>query len=68
MIRDPERLSVFEDAWSRVEKADVRQRLRVIEAMLQEARALNVWPPADALEGLDVDRSPADVLRADRPA
>ena len=34
---------------------DHARNLRLVDALLAEARALGVWPPADPLGGLDVD-------------
>ena len=41
---------------------DYTQNLRIVEALRQEAVALGVWPPADPLEGIEVDIRLARIL------
>ena len=55
MIRDKAAWEAFEKEWERRHAADWESNWRVFEALLEHARALGVWPPADPLEGLDVD-------------
>jgi len=55
MIRNARLLRDFEDELARRTPADHRGNLRVAEALLEHARRLGVWPPADPLEGIEVD-------------
>lgn len=62
MIRNPHILRAFEDEFCRRTPPDHLLNLRIVEAMLEEARQLGVWPPADPLEGVDVDIRVARIL------
>lgn len=37
--------------------------LQIADALLEEARALGVWPPSSPLEGIEVDVRVAEALR-----
>jgi hypothetical protein len=41
---------------------NLERNLRIVEALRQEAIALGKWPPADPLEGIEVDIRLARVL------
>jgi hypothetical protein len=45
------------------EPASLERGLRIADALAEEARALGVWPPADPLEGIEVDVRVAGALR-----
>ncbi len=45
------------------EPASFEQAVRMMDALVAEARALGVWPPGDPLEGVDVDVRVAGALR-----
>ncbi|HET6921950.1 MAG TPA: hypothetical protein VFI16_02265 [Anaeromyxobacteraceae bacterium] len=45
------------------EPPSLDRALRIADALLAEARALGVWPPADRLEGIEVDVRVAGALR-----
>ncbi len=55
MIRDPEQFTKWETEWLRDHPLDLDARFRLMEAMIEHARALGVFPPPDPLEGIDVD-------------
>lgn len=55
MIRDRDRWERFEAEWQRRTPADGEEGFRIFEMLLEHARALGVWPPADPLEGIEVD-------------
>lgn len=52
MIRDPEGFQRWEAKQAAAGDMDQEARLRWFDAMIEHARALGVWPPADPLEGL----------------
>jgi hypothetical protein len=62
MIRNSRILRAFEDDLARRTPPDHLGNLRLVEAMLEEARQLGVWPPADPLEGIEVDIRMARIL------
>lgn len=53
----------FEDALLRSEPPDYFRNLRIVEALLAEARALGVLPLRNPLDGIDVDIRVAEVMR-----
>ena len=55
MVRNPELLREFDDEWIRSSPPDYHRNLRIVEAMLREARHLGVLPSRDPLEGIEVD-------------
>ena len=55
MRRHSTRFSEFEDNLIRETVIDLAARFRLFEAMVQEARAVGALPPADPLEGIEVD-------------
>jgi len=55
MITNADIVQAFERDFSRRTPADYRANLRIVEALYEEARLLNVWPPADPLTGIEVD-------------
>lgn len=50
-----DRFHVWERAQIRATAIDIAQNYRIVESLLHEARVLGVFPPADLMEGLDVD-------------
>lgn len=66
MIRNPRVLRAFEDELARRTPADHLGNLRLVEAMLEEARQLGVWPPVHPLDGIEVDIRVARVLNVHR--
>lgn len=42
--------------------ASLERALAAADALVEEARALGVWPPADPLEGIEVDVRVAGAL------
>ena len=55
MITNPALLRAFEQDQIRNMPADLARNLAIVEALCQEARLLGVWPPADLLDGIEVD-------------
>ena len=55
-------MDAFELALQRSTKPDYSENLRIFEALYAEARALGVLPPADPLEGIEVDIALAKAL------
>lgn len=51
---DFDRVRRLDDARARGVRPDYARNLRIAEALLAEAIALGVWPPADPLAGVDV--------------
>jgi hypothetical protein len=66
MIRDPDLWRAFEDDLCRRTPPDHLRNLHLVEALLEEARRLGVWPPTDPLEGIDVDIRVARALDVHR--
>ncbi len=56
-------LPVFEARTSAAEPPSFLRALAIAEALVEEARALGVWPPAVPLEGIDVDVRIAGALQ-----
>ncbi|GAB4506419.1 MAG: hypothetical protein Kow00123_05570 [Anaerolineales bacterium] len=63
MLRNWRMVQEFEDALLRSEPPDYFRNLRIVEALLAEARALGVLPLRDPLDGIDVDIRVAEVMR-----
>ncbi|GJL64503.1 MAG: hypothetical protein NPIRA04_31570 [Nitrospirales bacterium] len=55
MVKNVKLLEQFERDQIRNRKPDFYANLKVVEALLQEARYLGTFPPKDPLEGIDVD-------------
>lgn len=55
MLRRHPMLDAFEKEQMRKEPPDYFRNLRIFEALYEEARQLGVLPPADPLEGIEVD-------------
>lgn len=65
MIRHPEILQKFEDNLLRDQAPmPYKQARRLFDGMWQEGVMLGVLPPADPLEGIDVDIRVAGILNA----
>lgn len=62
MIRRPDLVESFESDLIRRERPDHGRNLRLVEALLDEARRLGAWPPADPLEGIEADLRLARIL------
>jgi len=62
MIRRPDLVEAFENELAAREPPDYARNLKIFEALMQEARRLGVWPPADPLEGIEVDLRLARIL------
>jgi hypothetical protein len=55
VIKDSVLWQRWEDEQLRSEPLDYAKNLAIFEALLQYAREMGVFPPADPLEGIDVD-------------
>ena len=55
MVRNSDLLRSFDDDQVRSSPPDYFQNLKIFEALYEEARRLGALPPADPLEGIDVD-------------
>ena len=62
MVKCPEMIREFEDEQLRRNPADFHSGLRVFEALWEHAVTMKVLPPADPLEGLEVDLRLAEAL------
>ena len=52
----------LEDELIRSAPPDLQEAFRTVEALLEEAVALGVWPPEDPLEGIEVDLRVAKIV------
>ena len=64
MIRDKKLWEKFEIEFTRNENLTIEQKFKILEAMLEEAKSLGVWPPKDPLEGIEVDIKLARAINA----
>lgn len=55
MIRDVQRLREFEKSLARQDSSTLLERLEIFERLLEQARSLGVFPPADPLSGIELD-------------
>jgi len=62
LIKNPDILEQLEREVIKKEKLSFRQALSIFEAMWEEGVSLGVLPPADPLEGIDVDIKIARIL------
>ncbi len=62
MIKDAALWRAWEEAGPLSERLDFSHNLQLVEAMYDLARALGAFPPADPLEGLEVDIRTARIL------
>ncbi|MCR4318055.1 MAG: hypothetical protein NUW37_17055 [Planctomycetes bacterium] len=54
MIQNPELVERFEIERMKAEPADYLKAVKIVEAMIEEAKAFGVWPPKNPLEGIEV--------------
>ncbi|MCX6566112.1 MAG: hypothetical protein NTW38_06775 [Candidatus Aminicenantes bacterium] len=54
MISNIHELQAFEAARTRTEKVDIKQNLRILDALYEEALMLGAFPPKNPLEGIEV--------------
>ena len=64
MIKDKKLWEKFEVEFTRNENLTIEQKFKILEAMLEEAKSLGVWPPQDPLEGIEVDIKLARAINA----
>ncbi|MEW6554296.1 MAG: hypothetical protein AB1384_08435 [Actinomycetota bacterium] len=64
MISKKERLEGFDADLLRREKVDHKKNLAIMDAMWKEAVTLKAFPPADPLEGIDIDIRIAKVINS----
>ncbi|GJL55166.1 MAG: hypothetical protein NPIRA02_22980 [Nitrospirales bacterium] len=67
MIKNRTRLEQFEREQIMKTKPDLFSNLKIVEALLQEARNLGVFSPKDPLEGIDVDIRVANAFNVRTP-
>jgi len=53
MIKDTQLIEKFERNYIKKEHPDFFRNLKIFEAMYEEARALNIFPLKDPMEGLE---------------
>ncbi|MBC7344088.1 MAG: hypothetical protein H5U03_01425 [Clostridia bacterium] len=61
-------VEAFEKEQMRQEPPDYFRNLQIVEALLQEATLLGVFPLEDPLEGIDVDIRLARVINVHTPS
>ena len=66
MIKDAKYFEQWENQLIASEPPDYEKNLKLYEAMIEHARLLGAWPPADPLEGLEIDVKIARVVNAIR--
>jgi hypothetical protein len=54
VVKNPKELREFERNLIRSERPDYNRNVRIINAFRREAVALGVFPPSDALEGIEL--------------
>ncbi len=54
MIRDVEAWRRWEAQWQRRTPVDLETNWRAFQAMIDHARALKIWPPANPMGGIEV--------------
>ncbi len=59
-----QRWAAWEAEWARSQCLSPDEALRILDAMLMQARAARTWPLQDPWEGLDVDIRLARALNA----
>lgn len=64
MIRNPKLLKKFEDEFVAKESLSIEQKFKILNAMLEEAKALGVIPLKDPLEDIEVDIKIARFINA----
>ena len=53
MIKNTQLIEEFEKNYIKKERPDFFRNLKIFEAMYEEARALNIFPLKDPMEGLE---------------
>jgi hypothetical protein len=64
MVKNSERLRKFELEVIKKEKRTFKKNIQLVEAMYEEALSLGIFPPKDALAGIDVDLRVAKVVNS----
>jgi hypothetical protein len=64
LIADKDRLERFESDFLKRDKVDYARNLAILDAMWREAVTLKAFPPADPLEGIDIDMKIAKVVNS----
>jgi hypothetical protein len=68
MIKNPRAIELFENSLVRRNTADYRHNLEIVEALVQEACSLGIFPLKDSLDGIDSDVHLARVLNVRKTA
>lgn len=64
MIKNPKILEEFERKLSRQTPPDFAKSSAIVEALLEEAKFLGVWPPKDPMGGFEVDLRIAKIINS----
>jgi hypothetical protein len=64
MIKNSDKLKKFEQEIIEKEKTSLWKNIQLVEAMHEEALFLGIFPPKDALAGIDVDLRIAKVVNS----
>ena len=62
MIRNAKMLRAFEDRLLLEDSSSHEQRVAVFQALLEHAKRLGAMPPANPLEGIEIDIRMAEVI------
>jgi len=62
MIRDEKRWRQFERELARRQDLTIEQKYKILNALLQEAINLGVFPPKDPLEGIETKIKVAKII------
>ncbi|WP_297445026.1 hypothetical protein [Desulfurobacterium sp.] len=62
MIKDKKIWAKFEANFQRNIPADYLDNLKVLENLIQHARAIGAWPPEEILEGIEQDIRLAKII------
>jgi|YNPBryBLVA2012_1023415.scaffolds.fasta_scaffold64740_1 hypothetical protein len=64
MIGDIDLYRRFLAEWKSRDRVDLDRAFSILESLLDEAVELGVWPPADPMEGIEVDIRMAAVINS----
>ena len=64
MIKDEQRWRLFERELIRSQELTIKQKYKILNALLHEAQTLGVFPPKNPLEGIEVKIKLAKIINA----
>ena len=64
MVKDTQKLDLFEKEFLKSEKTNLKKNFKIIEALYDEAVALGALPFENPLEGIEVDIRIARVINS----